>query len=70
MHANERREVTTTHFLQLFPCATFRGNLTDYKSVQHREQVPTIYTLREVLAEVFVDEDNDFDPDVGDSLSN
>ena len=27
------------------------------------------YTLREVLAEVFVDEDNDFDPDIADSLS-
>ena len=28
------------------------------------------YTLREVLAEVFVDEDNDFNPNAGDSLSN
>ena len=27
------------------------------------------YTLREVLAEVFVDEGSDFDPDVADSLS-
>ena len=27
------------------------------------------YTLREVLAEVFVDEDGDFDPDVASSLS-
>ena len=44
--------------------------MTDYKSVQHREQAPTIYTLREVLAEAFVDEDDNFDPDVRDSLSN
>ena len=28
------------------------------------------YTLREVSAEVFVDKDSDFDPDVADSLSN
>ena len=27
------------------------------------------YTLREVLAEVFVDEKSDFDPDIADSLS-
>ena len=27
------------------------------------------YTLREILAEVFVDEDSDFDLDVADSLS-
>ena len=27
------------------------------------------YTLREVLAEVFVDENSNFDPDVADSLS-
>ena len=28
MHANERREVTTTQFLQLFPSATFRANFS------------------------------------------
>ena len=28
------------------------------------------YTLREVLADTFVDEDSDFEPDAADSLSN
>ena len=61
MHTNGVREITVTHFLQLFPCITHRADFTS--KCKH-------YTLREVLSEVFVDEHSDFDLDIAESLPN
>ena len=49
MHTNERGEVTTTHFLQLFPCSTIRTRFAEFlhmlQFLQHHHQH---YTLRGV----------------------
>ena len=55
------------HRLQLVSCAPVRANSTDFFHIftncfNTMSKYPH-YTLREVLAEVFVDEDNDFNPD-------
>ena len=70
MHPNERREVTTafgySHMPQSSKFLWISLHFTNFSSIMSKCQC---YTLREVLAEVFVDEDGDFDPDVASSLS-
>ena len=65
MHANEGREATTTHFLQLFPRCEFQSkfhrifvyfsNFFDIMSKRRR------YKFKVLLNEVFVDEGSNFD---------
>ena len=61
MHTNGVREVKAMHFLQLFPSIAFTADFTS--KCKH-------YTLREVSAQVFIDEHSDFDLDISDSLPN
>ena len=68
MHTNERRAVTTTHFLQLFPHTTVRANFTEFLRILQISPMSWASTSSKVLAEIFV-EDSDFDLDVADSLS-
>ena len=59
-HTNEERKVTTTHFLQL-PPVMFTENVINLSSTMSKQQC---YTLGEVSAKVFTDEDGDCDPDI------
>ena len=74
MYTNERREVTITHFLQLFPRAIFAEFLRILQisptSRESNDATPFFFSSFFVLAGVFVDEDSDSDVAVAESLSN
>ena len=80
MHTNERREVTITHFLQLFPRATVRAIFAEFLRILQisptsrasNDATPFFYFIILIifLAGVFVDEDSDSDVAVAESLSN
>ena len=78
MHTNERREVTTTQSLQLFPYATFRANFGEVLVVVFVHIFQTSWAsasathswrfyLKCLLMRTV---DSNFDPGVADSLSN
>ena len=78
MHTNERREVTITHFPQLFPRATVRAIFAEFLRILQisptsrasNDATPFFFLSFFVLAGVFVDEDSDSDVAVAESLSN
>ena len=70
MHINEGRQVTTTHFLQLFPHLTFRANSAEFLIFSNFFNMSMHGCNKfKVLDEVFIDEYSHFDPDIADSLS-
>ena len=71
MHINERREVSTTHWYSNFhiPRSEQIPQLffVFYKSLQHNEEAQMLHARGGFLAEVFVNDNNDFYPNVADS---
>ena len=70
---NERREVSTTHLHSThfhIPRSEQIQQLffVFYKSLQHNEEAQMLHAQGGFLAEVFVDDNNDFYPNVADSL--